>query len=209
LGEPGVAVLVWRLGAPMRAVSSTVLGGGVGERSWIINAQVPADYARTDPASHLRELAQLAGCEGDGIGFLTAARVGEWSSGHDGAVDVYATVGLRHPVWAAGRDDAARTPPAPVGTINLVVFAPVVLTDAALVNAVTTVTEAKTQALLEQGIEGTGTASDAVGVLCPIGRDPEPFAGPRAAVGAAIARATHRAVTAGSVAWAERHGASP
>ncbi|HEU5392049.1 MAG TPA: hypothetical protein VFV73_39765 [Streptosporangiaceae bacterium] len=38
-------------------ISSGVLGGGFGRREWVLNAQVPAGYARTDPARHLTELA--------------------------------------------------------------------------------------------------------------------------------------------------------
>ncbi len=55
----------------------------------------------------------------------------------------------------------------PPGTINIVAFAPVRLSDAALVNAVATITEAKAQALWELGLAATGTATDAVTVLCP------------------------------------------
>ncbi|BAU81800.1 adenosylcobinamide amidohydrolase [Streptomyces laurentii] len=32
---------VWAPGPGTRMVSSAVLGGGVGERSWVVNAQVP------------------------------------------------------------------------------------------------------------------------------------------------------------------------
>lgn len=74
---------------------------------------------------------------------------------------------------------------------------PVCLSAAALVGAVITVTEAKTQALLEAGVPGTGTASDAVCILCPQQGPAEPFAGPRAPWGARIARAVHSAVRAG------------
>jgi adenosylcobinamide amidohydrolase len=86
---------------------------------------------------------------------------------------------------------------AAVGTINLVVSLPVRLTEAALVNAVMTATEAKTQALLEAGVPGTGTASDALCVACPADGNAEQFAGPRARVGAGLARAVHGAVADG------------
>ena len=45
------------------------------------------------------------------------------------------------------------------------------------------------------GVPGTGTASDAVVLAWPReGVAPEPFAGPRAPLGAALALATHDAV---------------
>jgi adenosylcobinamide amidohydrolase len=198
LGELRTPALVWDLERPHRVLSSTVLGGGLGERLWVINVQVEAGYARTDPARHLEDLARAGQLSGPGVGFLTAARVDRWTRGEDDGVEVYATVGLRHPEWAAstsgrGAPDAVR-----VGTINLVVVVPVALSDAAMVNAVATATEAKTQALLDADVEGTGTASDALCVLTPIDGTREQFCGPRSTVGGALARAVHAAVVAGA-----------
>jgi adenosylcobinamide amidohydrolase len=110
-------------------------------------------------------------------------------------------VGLTLPVWAAaptGRrdEDAAigtRTP----GTINLLAFVPVRHRDGALANLLCTLTEAKAQALFEAGVPGTGTASDAVAVLCPAGGDAEPFGGPRSTFGSRAARATYDAIRSG------------
>lgn len=65
------------------------------------------------------------------------------------------------------------------------------------VNAVITATEAKTQALIEAGIDGTGTATDAVVVVWPSTAAPERFAGPRAPWGGRLARCVHAAVRSG------------
>ena len=78
--------------------------------------------------------------------------------------------------------------------MNVVAFLPVRLSEAALVNAATTITEAKAQALAERCVPGTGTASDAVCVVCPADGDAERFGGPRSRWGAPLARAVHRAV---------------
>jgi adenosylcobinamide amidohydrolase len=107
-------------------------------------------------------------------------------------------------VWAATAD--APDTVARVGTINLVVFVSTALSDGALVNAVATATEAKTQALVESGFDGSGTASDAVCVLTPVDDDQEQFCGPRSPVGASVARAVHRAVAVGAARWTQRHG---
>lgn len=56
--------LLWRPGPGWRMVSSAVLGGGTGERAWVLNAQVAHGYRRTDPARHLAELARAAGARG-------------------------------------------------------------------------------------------------------------------------------------------------
>ncbi len=84
------------------------------------------------------------------------------------------------------------------GTINIIVQLPVELTPAALVNAVITATEAKTQALIEAGIDGTGTPTDAIAIVYPTqATTTEEFAGPRSPWGARIANAVHAAVSAG------------
>ncbi len=205
-----LAATVWRAGPGHRMISSAMLGGGIGPAGWVLNAQVPGAYSRTDPVAHLTELAALYGLEGAGVGMLTAASVARTMRRDDAGVRASATVGLRVPTWAAspagtpdpelapldGTPRSARTP----GTINIVVAVPVPLSDAALVNAVVTATEAKTQALLEAGFPCTGTASDAVCVATASGGAAEEvFAGPRSTWGARIARAVHAAVHAGAV----------
>jgi adenosylcobinamide amidohydrolase len=65
------------------------------------------------------------------------------------------------------------------------------------VNAVATATEAKVQAMIEAGVPGTGTASDAIAVCCPPGGR-EPYGGPRSEWGARLARAVHAAVATGT-----------
>jgi adenosylcobinamide amidohydrolase len=215
-----LAATVWRAGPGHRMISSAMLGGGIGPAGWVLNAQVPGAYSRTDPVAHLAELAALYRLEGPGVGMLTAASVARTMRRDDAGVHVSATVGLRVPTWAASPDGvpdpelapldgtsrSARTPgtvtPGTVtpGTVNIVVAVPVPLSDAALVNAVVTATEAKTQALLEAGYPCTGTASDAVCVAAASGgAEREVFAGPRSTWGSRIARAVHAAVHAGAV----------
>lgn len=99
-------------------------------------------------------------------------------------------------------------PARPVGTVNVVALLPARLGDAALVNAVATVTEAKAQALLELDLPATGTATDAVTVLCPADGPVAPYGGPRSRWGAPLARAARQAVRTGGarpgVPWSER-----
>lgn len=200
-GGTRMGTILWRFGPGWRMISSAVLGGGIGPREWVLNAQVDKDYARTDPVEHLTEM----GPEGPGVGMLTAAMVEHYTRAADGGAEAVATVGLGVPTWAAALADAAseevgRRP----GTINIVVAVPVALCDAALVNAVMTVTEAKTQALIEAGFPCTGTASDAVCVAVREEGRQEPFGGPRSRWGARIARAVHRAVLDGALDWRRR-----
>ncbi|WP_430480299.1 adenosylcobinamide amidohydrolase [Streptomyces sp. P11-1] len=221
--------LVWRLGSGVRVCSSAVLGGGIGPRAWILNAQVPGGYPRLDPDRHLAEIAAAEGLTGPGAGLMTAAEVAAYTTGHDGGVTATVTTGLGVRGWAAAPETTApetaapefaadktvtpetaapetedpatriRTQPRP-GTVNIVVGLPVALSDAALVNAVATATEAKVQALLDAGLDCSGTPTDAVCIAAPEpGPDGgEPFAGPRSPWGARIARAVHTAVLAGA-----------
>jgi adenosylcobinamide amidohydrolase len=197
-----LAALVWRFPVPLHAISSAPLGGGVGQRSWVLNAGVHTSYARRDPEVHLAELASEAGLAGPGVGMMTAVDVRHVVRASDGGVTADATVGVSWPVWAAG-DERPDGPPE-VGTINVVAFVPERLSEAALVNAVGTVTEAKAQALWEAGVYGTGTASDALCILCPASGEPHSFGGPRSRWGARLARTVHRAVLEGC-----RGGATP
>ncbi|MFI8369814.1 adenosylcobinamide amidohydrolase [Streptomyces sp. NPDC085466] len=193
-----LGALLWRPGPGWRAVSSAVLGGGIGPRSWVLNAQVAHGYTRTDPDAHLADLARRAGLHGPGVGLMTAAEVTRPGAASDGGVDAVATAGIEVRGWAAAPGPAVPGPQAP-GTINIVAFVPAPLTDAALVNAVATATEAKVQALLDAGHDCSGTPTDAVCVLAPEpppGGPAEPFAGPRSLWGARLARAVHAAVGA-------------
>lgn len=197
-GTPGERLpsLAWQLPPGSLAIASAPLGGGLGERSWIVNAQVRAGYRRDDPAGHLVEIGAGAGLAGAGIGFLTAADVARVRTATDEGAEVAATVGVSTPSWAAAPDEGLLAVPA-AGTINIVCWVPARLGDAALVNAVMTVTEAKSQALAAAGVPGTGTPTDAIAVVCPAAGGPQPYGGPRSLWGARLARSTHAAVMAG------------
>lgn len=191
-----LSAALWRAGEGWRMISSAVLGGGIGERSWVLNAQVAHGYRRTDPDRHLAALAADAGLRGAGVGLMTAAEVSRPGRARSGGAEAVATSAVSVRQWAASTAEGTESPPGP-GTINIIVALPVALSDAALVNAVATATEAKVQALLDLGYDCSGTPTDAV---CVAARSPVPglavesFAGPRSQWGARLARAVHRAV---------------
>jgi adenosylcobinamide hydrolase len=210
-----IPVLLWQFAEPRLCISSGPLGGGIAARDWVINATVPLDYERTDPDRHLTEIGTALKLVGTGCGLLTAVDVTRHHCAADGGVHAAATVGLSSPAWAAAPDhhfrrelpSGVRTTACDeyrVGTINVVVAVPVRLSQAALVNAVATATEAKAQALHETGVRATGTASDAIVVHCPTDGTAETYGGPRSAFGARIARAVHASVLAGARSWISR-----
>jgi len=187
---------LWRFPKPVRAVASSPHGGGLGPRRWIVNAQVPPSYARRDPGHHLGKLAVSLGLPGKGVGLMTAADVRAYSSGMDAGVEVVATVGISTPTLAAAPPDPRAL--SLVGTINIVAALPERLSDAAMVNLVATVTEAKTQALRDAGFDATGTPTDAICVVCPDDGTTHHFGGPRSTWGSRLARAVHQAVLSGA-----------
>ncbi|GID26186.1 adenosylcobinamide amidohydrolase [Paractinoplanes brasiliensis] len=304
-----VPLLLWRLPTPVRAISSAVLGGGIGPCEWLINVSVPMSYNHDDPADHLTAMAAGLGLHGPGVGLLTGVDVADVVTASDGGVRLWATVGLGAPIQAAAGHPTSDAPPAhsrlvsgapsahsrlvsdapsaavpaysrpaarvdaditdlsdtydvaggselsasphvpspaaashdpdisdlsgasrgvgdgyggravrgapsaksvknvsgaedagdsyTVGTVNIVVWVPERLSDGALVNAVATLTEAKTQAIRDLGLEATGTATDAVCVLCPMDGAEAAYGGPRSTWGARLARAAYAAVLDG------------
>lgn len=188
--------LLWTAGSGRRMISSAVLGGGIGERAWVLNAQVAHGYRRTDPERHLASLAADAGVRGPGVGLMTAADVSSYAHARDAGAEAFVTAGIDVRGWAAWPGEGAAGAPDP-GTVNVVVAVPAALSDAALVNAVATATEAKVQALVESGYDCSGTPTDAVCVVADAPaphREAHAFAGPRSLWGARLARAVHRAV---------------
>jgi adenosylcobinamide hydrolase len=186
-----------------RVLSCAVLGGGLGTaRSWL-NVTVPSDYSRLDPADDLAQRAVEIGLPVPVVGMLTAVDVRAHEHTGHGTAQALATVGVGHPLAAAGPRPRA-VPGA--GTINLLVVVEEPLDDAALAGAAQTAIEAKAQALADAGIRArnaagfaTGTATDAFCIAARPGGG-VPFAGPATRVGADIARAVFAAVRAGAVA---------
>lgn len=182
-----------------RCLSSAVMGGGMGTvRTWV-NLQVPPDYERTDPDSHVRE--HSLSMPGPVVGMLTAADVNGRIVRVSGDAVVVATVGLGHPLAAVGSRPVAVPR---FGTINMLVVSRIPLTAEALVGAIQTAVEAKAQALADAGVPAlnsggtaTGTATDSICAACPFG-DGLPFAGTATSIGADIARAVYGCVSAGA-----------
>ena len=189
-----LAALVWRFPSPVLTASTASVGGGLGLRRWVLNAQVSAGYSRVDLEEHVSQIAGATAATGLGVGMLTAVDVRMSHTAEFSGALAVATVGVTEPVWAASADPTAAAPKA--GTINVLVQLPDRLDEGALINMIATVVEAKAQAFAEWGIPGTGTPSDAVTVVCPPDGPADRFGGPRSRWGARTAVAVHRAITA-------------
>jgi adenosylcobinamide hydrolase len=190
----GQRCLLWRCESQRHQLSCAPVGGGLSVVDWVVNLAV-----------HAAEVSSHLGLAGQGVTMLTAADVGAVVSAAEQGVRVDVTVGISTPTWAAAESfDEGNVGP---GTINIVVQLPISLTAAAAVNVVITATEAKPQALIEHGVAGTGTATDAVVVLWPKeveNSEPIQFGGPRSQWGGSVARVVHAAVGRGIQDWRKR-----
>ncbi len=191
-----------------RCASSAFYNGGIREAAAILNRRVPLDYLCDDPVREMRAYLEGAGMDGDRtIGLLTAAKLthaaivdesGEWYR-----LIVCATAGTRN---AAKAGTKRETYPAYYpGTINTIVMVDGRMTDGAMLNAMTTATEAKAAALRDADIRdeadpslhATGTTTDAC-VIAVSQRADHPvvhaYAGCASAIGNAIGRLVYASV---------------
>jgi adenosylcobinamide hydrolase len=195
---------VWvRSRAPLSVVSSAVVGGDLDATEHVVNMHVSRDYHSDDPGADLRAFARRLGIRGPFVGLMTAAWTDRasiaWEDADGVRAGVVATVGLSRPAAAGVSLPVVWQP----STINLVAVLDARLERGTAVNGVITVTEAKVGALVEagvltaEGVQATGTVTDAV-VIAWTGRGARvSYLGPGTAAGSCLARAARRAVRAG------------
>lgn len=207
---------------PRLTVCSGVVGGGLGYRRFFINRQVDKGYSPPQPAREMEEFIESnfsdvsGGCTESWSALMTAARLEDaawvrlWAGGLTAGVIVSAGVNNACSAGITGWLPQGRVLPA--GTINVMVFFSRPLTPAALVNAVQTVTEAKTAVLVEFGVtcpatggRATGTSTDAVMVAGGPGEGrAEIYAGPLTAAGYLAARGVRTGLSRALVRYRER-----
>ena len=176
---------------PHRVLSSCVLNGGLVHADHVLNLKVPRQLAKQEqPAHTLQSYADGLGAGGTTVGMMTAASMASLRCYRQQVQGVELTV-----LVTCGLDNARRvgdtaeyqqmiTSPVEVGTINIVCLSSVGLTEAAMVEAVQMITEAKTAALVNAGIRSpltcalaTGTGTDAVAVVSAKGREQVQYCG--------------------------------
>jgi adenosylcobinamide hydrolase len=205
---------------PLRTLNSSPWGGGFGHHRVLMNRQVDKTYNEVDPLVEMEAFIAREGLDPqDTAGMLTAAWVKDvgyqelaWPPEDENTeqpVDaVNAEESLRAAAWVTvGLGNKARAGAIlPVeslypGTINTIVVIEGHLTDAAMVNAVITATEAKAAALqaLNTTINGqiaTGTTTDAV-LIAATGRGTTyRYAGTATTLGYLIGRTVYEAILA-------------
>jgi iron complex transport system ATP-binding protein len=185
---------------PLKALSSAVLNGGFIRSQNILNYQVPLDYSHEDPKMDLKRVSEAFGLKTPVIGLMTGVNIKNVSIKNEisNSISTCAiiTAGLSNPAAAGDY-----IPIKDFGTINIIVLIDANLTDSALVDAIKTITEAKTLVLHDLDIRSpyskhfaTGTTSDAVVVACTGQGGTYEYAGTATKVGYSIARVVIKAL---------------
>jgi adenosylcobinamide hydrolase len=207
IDELGVSL---RSGRLLTVVSSAVVGGGFCRVRDIVNMHVDDMPPGTSPEDELAAYAARLGIDEPFVGVMTAAKTQyarvAAASRKGLTVAAVVSVGLSN-TTSAGVSDPVLAEPGTIdpgvidpGTINIILLVDGQLTPAALVNAVITVTEAKTMVLGEwqvrtaQGQPASGTSTDSV-VVAATRRGPAlSYAGPATTIGWLAARTTRQAI---------------
>ncbi|GAB4470348.1 MAG: adenosylcobinamide amidohydrolase [Anaerolineales bacterium] len=183
------------------ALSSALLGGGFTDFRSLFIYHVHKDYDHPEPWRHLLELSADEQLPSPTIGLLTAASLDRTQVIQlgEGALQVCALV----TAGVSNATNAGITPPVMLrgaATINLVLLVNHALSPSAMVNAVITVTEAKTDTLNRLGVKtplgevASGTSTDTVVIAHNGEGKPMPYAGPATNVGWMMAKAVRLAL---------------
>jgi len=131
---------------------STGVDGGLRHVSTLLNHTVDKDFDHNDPLVFIRGLLADAKYADDAFGLLTAVSMKDLCILQYDYITVFVTAGVSNP----------NPDPAKPHTINIIVTSNEGFSDAALLETIITVTEAKAHALRLLGRDFTGTTSDAV-----------------------------------------------
>lgn len=167
--EPAI---IMRSDRQWETISSGVYNGGLKHAEAAVNYRVSLDYASNDPEQDFVDMMQQRGLESEQtVGFMTAAKLSHAAIGelvhHDFTMAVLATAGTSNATRAGSPREMYRGYHA--GTINLFIWLDTRMSQAAMVNAIMTATEAKSAALADlavveraNGLIATGTSTDAI-----------------------------------------------
>ncbi|MEC2070752.1 heme ABC transporter ATP-binding protein [Alkalihalophilus marmarensis] len=200
-----------------KALSSAVLGAGFSWHNTFVNRHVHKDYQCDDVISEFRHYLTEREMSGEDVmGMMTAAML------EDGVILRVNENGLNMLVMVtAGTSnavDATRAFSHPqieskVGTINTWVFVEGKMPESAYVQALMTVTEAKSKAMFDEGIKdevtqtiATGTSTDSVMIAASQEGEEFPYAGTITPVGKLMAKLVYEATREAIVNNKKRRG---
>lgn len=202
-----VAVIVFDSDAEV--MSSCIRNGGMVRTKTIAIMQVESnfhDISKNDADDVVKKLK----LPDDTVVFMTAAEVDMVMSDvtekyKDNSARAISTAGLSNQVvagdelvdWETKHEISSKRRESLLkhaGTINIIGISDVPLSDSAKVNAVIAMTEAKSAAMHDLGFAETGTTSDAVAIVSPIGNEKVTYCGTGLGTGLALSRAVRTSV---------------
>jgi len=206
-GELATAVVY--LTERMEVLSSAPSNGGHTITDTLFIMQVPHNYICPDYLLDIARVKKMFDLPDDSVGFITAAEVKyvfSVAENEYGGMTTFAaaTAGLSNHVVAGEllenweerfRISQERYRMLIGGTINIIGISPVPLNDVAKINILIPITEAKSAAMASLGYKETGTTSDAMAIVSPIGEPREEYAGTGVPLGISMARSVKKAVT--------------
>ncbi|KKI90315.1 hypothetical protein WQ54_20315 [Bacillus sp. SA1-12] len=189
---------------PLRTISNCVLGEGLQWKRNFCNFHVDKNYNCSSPKKDILNWLREAGIsEYDTAGMMTAVNLKDRSIIEEKYGDISILVVLTAGVGNAV-DITAKLPidlGFSIGTVNIMVFIDAHLTDGALVNAIQSVTEAKTKAMVDLEIKdqdtgtiASGTSTDSTLVAATQNGEPTTYAGSGTVIGKAIGRTVYKAL---------------
>lgn len=191
--------LVISFSEPWRCLSSSIVGGGFSTSKWIINLSVGKDYHSETPEKDLREAALKVGIEDEFVGMMTAAKLENVAIAEEGDVTAVVTAGVSNACAAGDSVEGEKA-----STINIALLIDAELTEAAMVNAVKTATEAKTIALHDLDVRSknsdrfaSGTSTDTIVVACSQKGKSFRYSGTGTKLGMKISKVVKKAVREG------------
>ncbi|MEI1278504.1 adenosylcobinamide amidohydrolase [Leptospira venezuelensis] len=199
-----------QLSKPHSSLSWAVVGGGyftTNKVYWlkVSNAELSPE---TIPEEFYRNRLAVKGEKEEVLGFMTSASLLDYSVSEkslDGLhVRSIATVGLGNAVRVGDILKQIKK----IGTINLLIQTSEALTFSASIEAISIASEARTLAVLESEIQiqseknyATGTGTDCIGIISPIGTTEIDYVGKHTTFGHLIGATSYEAVTNGILKW--------
>jgi adenosylcobinamide amidohydrolase len=199
---------------PHLVISSAVLNGGIVQASHLVNLRVQQHGSSLEaPERTLAKYCADAGWSGTIVGMMTAASMDSFRIARETVqgIDmvILVTSGLSNPRRVGDHADYREmmTESKEIGTINIIAMTSAILTEAAMVEALTIVTEAKSAALQEAGVKSpvsnkmaTGTGTDSIAVVSGHGPETVRYCGKHVLFGEMLGRLATNAVKS-SIAW--------
>lgn len=213
---------------PHQVLSSAVCNGGLVEANQLLNLKVPKHTDGAEPPEQtLTQYAQAlndrvnstgrarSSDQGCLVGMMTAASMKSYRkvvrSAQGVEITVLATVGLANARRAGDTAEYRQvaSEPEEIGTINLIMLTNARLTQAATVEALMVITEAKAAALQDGAVTSpisgeiaTGTGTDSVAVVNGFGPDEVRYCGKHVLFGELLAQAVIEAISS-AMDWQE------